>query len=467
MLYRHQLGEITRKRPHVRSAEVEHTLASFSEVAQGPYRTYEFFQNADLPPLLPVIHDEAGNEVQLTDGNYDLFLHSEHRTVRQAAFDGLHATYKQFQNLLATNFGIQVKKNLMYTRERHYESALAAALDDYTIPTSVYTTLIQTVNANLPALHRYLALRQHILHLDGGQHSYDLYAPLVAEATGAISFEEARDTVVQAMGPLGQEYTTALDRGMRSRWIDVYENQGKLSGAYSGGAYGTPPFVLLNYQGQLHDLFTLAHEIGHSMHSYFTRATQPYPYGDGFGFQSEIASTLNEALLTHYLLRTSTDKALRMYVINHALETFRTTLYRQTLFAEFERDAHAKAEAGEALTPELLSEMFRGLNAKYYGAEVTVDEAIENEWARIPHFYSSFYVYQYATGISASAALARQIISEGEPAVRRYRRFLTSGSSDYSINLLRDAGVDLSTPQPIQQALDTFAEYLDELESLV
>ena len=467
-LYRHQLDEITRKRPHVRSAEVEHTLASFSEVAQGPYRTYEVFQNADLPLLLPVIHDEAGNEVQLTDGNYDLFMRSENRTVRQVAFDGLHETYKQFQNLLATNFSNQVKKNLLYTRERQYDSALAAALDDYTIPTSVYTTLIQTVNANLPALHRYLALRQHILHLDGGQHIYDLYAPLVAEATGEISFEEAREKVVQAMGPLGQEYTTALERGMRSRWIDVYENQGKLSGAYSGGSYGTPPFVLLNYQGQLQDMFTLAHEMGHAMHSYFTRATQPYPYGDGFGFQSEIVSTLNEALLTHYLLQTTTDKAVRASVINHYLDGFRTTLFRQTLFADFELQAHQHAETGVALTPDLLCGIYKTLNDRYYGAGgVVVDDLVAWEWSRIPHFYFSFYVYAYATGISASAALVRQIISEGQPAVDRYLRLLRSGFSEYPMDLLREALVDMRTPAPVEAAIAEFDRYVGEMETLL
>jgi oligoendopeptidase F len=249
--------------------------------------------------------------------------------------------------------------------------------------------------------------------------------------------------------------------------VDVYENQGKRSGAYSWGSYGTNPFVLLNYQGNMDSMFTLAHELGHSMHSYFTRKTQPYPYGNYTLFVAEVASTLNEALLTDYLLKTTEDRGLRMYILNHALETYRTTLYRQTLFAEFERDAHARAEAGESLTPELLCQIFKGLYDQYYGPEVIVDELIENEWARIPHFYSSYYVYQYATGISASAALASQILSEGEPARDRYLRFLSSGSSDYSIALLRDAGVDLSTPQPVQAALDLFGGYLDQLEALL
>ncbi len=467
-LYRHQIDEITRMRPHVRSAEVEQTLAGFTELAQGPDRTFEIFENADLPPFMPVITDEAGNEVQLTTGNYNLFMRSENRAVRQAAFDGLHGTFQKFQNTLATNFSNQVKKNLIYARERRYDSALAAALDENNIPTSVYTNLISTVNANLPALHRYLALRQKILKLDGGQHIYDLYAPLVAEAKVEIPFDEARAKVVQALGPLGAEYTAELDKGMRSRWIDVYENQGKRSGAYSWGSYGTHPFVLLNYQGQLDDMFTLAHEMGHSMHSFFTRASQPFPYADYTIFLAEIASTLNEALLTHYLLQTTEDKTVRAYVINHYLDGFRATLFRQTMFADFELQAHQRAEAGESLTPELLCSIYKTLNERYYGdGGVVVDDLVAWEWSRIPHFYSSFYVYQYATGIAASSALARQIVSEGQSAVDRYLRLLRSGSSNYSIDLLREAGVDMTTPAPVEAAIAEFDRYVGEMESLV
>ncbi len=467
-LYRHQIDEITRMRPHVRSTEVEQTLAGFSELAQGPDRTFEIFENADLPPFLPVMQDEEGHEVQLSTGNYGLFTRSTNRSVRQAAFDGLHGTFQKFQNMLATNFGNQVKKNLIYARERRYDSALAAALDDNNIPTSVYTNLISTVNANLPALHRYLAVRQKILKLDGGQHIYDLYAPLVGEAKVAVPFDEARAKVAQALGPLGQEYTTALSRGMQSRWIDVFENQGKRSGAYSWGSYGTQPFVLLNYQGQLDDMFTLAHEMGHSMHSYFTRATQPYPYADYTIFLAEIASTLNEALLTHYLLQTTEDKTVRAYVINHYLDGFRATLFRQTMFADFELQAHQQAEAGASLTPEMLCGIYKTLNDHYYGdGGVVVDDLVAWEWSRIPHFYSSFYVFQYATGIAASAALARQIISEGQPAVDRYLRLLHSGSSDYSIDLLRAAGVDMTTPAPVEAAIAEFDRYVGELDALL
>jgi oligoendopeptidase F len=309
-------------------------------------------------------------------------------------------------------------------------------------------------------------LRKKLLGLDD-LHMYDLYVPMVPEVEYKTSFAEAQQQITKALAPMGEEYVSVVRRGFSSRWIDVYENEGKRSGAYSWGSHGTNPFVLLNFHDTMDGMFTLAHEMGHSMHSYFTWQTQPYPYSSYTLFVAEVASTLNEALLTHSLLQTTTDRALRMYIINHALETFRTTLYRQTLFAEFERDMHTQAEAGEALTPESLGAIFKRLNDTYYGPVVQVDDLIANEWARIPHFYSSFYVYQYATGISASSALANQILTEGQPAVDRYLRFLRSGSSDYSINLLRDAGVDLSTPAPVQEALNAFARYLDDLEALI
>ncbi len=464
-LYRHALDEINRQRAHVLSAEMEALLAQAAELANAPDHVFEMLNNADLK--LPILRDDKGNEVQLTQGNYvPTFLESHDREVRRAAFEAMLGTYRTYRNTLAATYAAQVKSDIFFSRARHYGSSLEAALDPNNIPVSVYDNLITTVDANLPTLHRYLSLRKRLLGLDA-LHMYDLYVPMVREVEYKVPYAEAQEQVARALEPLGASYVEPLRRGFASRWIDVLENEGKRSGAYSWGSYGTQPFVLLNYQESMDSMFTLAHEMGHSMHSYFTWQTQPFPYGSYTLFVAEVASTLNEALLTHYLLQNTSDRALRMYIVNHALETFRTTLYRQTLFAEFERDAHARAEAGEALTPELLSASFKALNEKYYGPVVAVDDLIEIEWARIPHFYSSFYVYQYATGISASAALARQIVAEGEPAVQRYRRFLSSGSSDYSINLLREAGVDLSTPTPIQQALDTFAEYLDQLERLL
>src|SRR5262245_46809192 len=464
-LYRHALDEINRQRAHVRSAEVEGLLAQAGELGNAPEHVFELLNNADLK--LPVLTDEHGQQVQLTQGNYvPRFLESREREVRRAAFEAMLGTYQGFRNTLAATYAAQVKRDLFFARARSYTTALEAALDPHNIPTSVYDNLVATVDHNLPRLHRYLALRKKLLGLDELR-MYDLYVPMVAEIDYRVEFATAQKRVAQALAPLGERYVAELRTGFASRWIDIYENEGKRSGAYSWGSYGTQPFVLLNYQPSMDSMFTLAHEMGHSMHSYFTWQTQPFPYSSYTLFVAEVASTLNEALLTSYLLQETTDRALRMYIINHALETFRTTLYRQTLFAEFERDAHARAEAGEALTPELLSSLFKVLNDKYYGPVVMVDDQIAIEWARIPHFYSSFYVFQYATGISASAALARQILTEGEPAVRRYLRFLGAGSSDYSINLLRDAGVDLSTPEPIQQALDTFSDYLEQLEQLV
>jgi oligoendopeptidase F len=367
---------------------------------------------------------------------------------------------------MAATLATNIKRDIFYARARHYASAREAALSPHNIPVSVYDALVESVNRNVPALQRYLALRKRALGISD-LHMYDLYVPIVPEVEYKVSYEQACETVARALAPLGEEYVRGLREGFTSRWIDVLENRGKRSGAYSGGAFGTRPFVLLNYQPSMDGMFTLAHEMGHSMHSYFTRRTQPYHYGDYTIFVAEVASTLNEALLTHYLLETTQERGLRLYILNHYLESFRTTLYRQTLFAEFERDIHAQAEAGEALTADSLSALYKQINDRYYGPTVDVDELISIEWARIPHFYYNFYVYQYATGISASAALAARIISEGQPAVERYLRFLRSGSSDYSINLLRDAGVDMSTPEPVQQALDTFARYVAEMEPLL
>ncbi|HEX6817693.1 MAG TPA: oligoendopeptidase F [Ktedonobacterales bacterium] len=463
-VYRHALDEINRMRPHVLATEMEALLAQASEMGSGPERTYEMLTNADLK--LPTITDENGQTVQITQGNYvSRFLESPNRELRHRAFEAMLGTYAAYRNTFAATLSGQVKTDLFFARSRRYDSALEAALDPNNIPASVYSSLIDTVHQNLPKLHRYLQLRKRLLGLDE-LHMYDLYVPMVREVEYKVPFQQAQEQVAQAVGPLGEEYVAALRKGFGSRWIDVPENQGKRSGAYSWGSYGTNPFVLLNYQGTMDSMFTLAHEMGHAMHSYFTWKTQPYPYGGYTLFVAEVASTLNEALLTDYLLKHTQDRALRMYILNHALETYRTTLYRQTLFAEFERETHQRAEKGESLTPELLASVFKGLNDHYYGPVVQVDQTIEYEWARIPHFYSSFYVYQYATGISASAALAHQILTEGEPAAKRYLRFLSSGSSNYSIDLLREAGVDLSSPQPVQEALNTFARYLDEMEQL-
>ena len=423
------------------------------------------FNNADLE--LPVIKDENDNDVQLSHGKYvSFFLENKDRSVREAAFNAMHSAYNQMRNTLATNYSLRVKSDIFFSRSRKYGSSLKAALGPANIPVAVYDNLVSTVNENLPSLHRYLELRKQVLSLSE-LHIYDLYVPMVKEIDYKITHSQARETCLAALAPLGADYVETLRKGFESRWVDVAENQGKRSGAYSWGSYGTYPFMLLNWQDSMDSMFTLIHEAGHSMHSFHSRQTQPYCYGDYTLFVAEVASICNEMLLTHQLLKNTDDPALKRYVINHALDGFRGTMFRQTLFAEFERDAHARAEAGEALTPEMLCGLYMNLNRKYYGAVVSLDDLVEIEWARIPHFYSSFYVYQYATGISAAVALSQQIIEEGSPAARRYLRFLSGGSSKYSLDLLKDAGVDLSTPAPIQQALDVFSSYIGEFEKLL
>lgn len=464
-LYKFKLDELNRRRPHIRNAEVENLLAQANDVCGTSDRVYEQFTTADMK--LPHVEDKDGNLIQLTQGNYGArFLDSRDRGERQRGFEAMLGSYQKYRNTFGALYSAQVKSDIFNSRARNYESAIQAALDTINVPVSVYSTLIDTVHANLPKLHRYLSLRKKALGLSD-LHMYDLYVPIVPDVEYKVSYDEAQKIILEALKPLGSKYVETLRSGFGSRWVDVIENEGKRSGAYSWGSYGTNPFMLMNWQDTMDSMFTLAHEAGHSMHSFFTRGTQPYPYGNYTLFVAEVASTCNEALLRHHLLQTVDDKAVRALVVNDALEGFRTTLYRQALFAEFERETHARAEAGEALTPELLCTIFKALNDKYYGAVCTVDDSIEVEWARIPHFYSPFYVYQYSTGISVATALAHQIVTEGEPAIERYLRFLSAGSSDYSINLLRDAGVDLSTPKPIQQALDTFERYLDEFQELV
>lgn len=462
-LYRHDLERLLRQRAHVRSTEVEMVLAQAAEVARTPQNTFGMLNNADMK--FPSVIDEQGQAVELTQSRYNQLRESQDRRVRREAFEALHRTYHSFRNTLASSLAGSVRGDIFYARSRDYATALEAALDPNNIPTKVYYNLIATVEAHLPLLHRYMALRRQLLGVSE-LHHYDLYVPMVPDVQLHVPYEEATRMVLEALSPLGDEYCGALQNGLASRWIDVYENEGKTSGAYSDGSYTTSPFILLNYQDTLTDLFTLVHELGHSMHSYFTRATQPYVYGDYTIFLAEVASTLNEALLTDYMLKKTTDPRVRSFLINQHLERFRTTLYRQTMFAQFELDIHTRAEEGESLTPDLLSSLYADLNARYYGSEVVPDPEIAIEWARIPHFYSAFYVYQYATGISAAASLAHQILTEGEPAVQRYIRFLKSGSSNYSIELLREAGVDMTSPEPIEQALATFGGLLDQMEKL-
>jgi len=469
-LYRHKLAELMLRREHVRNPEIEELLAQYAQVSQGPSNTFSMLDNADLK--LPMVRNEKGSEVQLTHGNYIVFLQSRHPEVRKGAYLGMMGAFDGMRNTIAANYASKVKGNIFEARARNYKSALAAALGPDNVPLTVYKNLVATAHEYLPVLKRYLDLRKKQLAQrgelpDGKLHMWDLYVPIVGDVDYAIDYQSAQKQILDAVVPLGREYVQALGDGFASRWVDVHENKGKRSGAYSSGCYGTPPYMLMNWQDNLENMFTLAHEAGHSMHSWYTRKSQPYAYGDYTIFVAEVASTCNEALLAHHLLAVEKRDDLRLYLINHQLEAFRTTFFRQTLFAEFEMLAHQAAENGEALTADKLSQIFLDLNVKYYGDVVDANDAVKVEWARIPHFYNSFYVYKYATGISAATALASGILAQGAPAVKKYVKFLSSGSSRYSIDLLKGAGVDLSSSKAIKSALDVFKDYLDQFEALL
>lgn len=463
-LYKQQLDDLNRNRPHVRSAEVEAVLAAAGEISEVPDSIFSMIDNADLK--LPLIQNEKDEEVQLTKGNYQVYIRSEDRRVRKDAFEGLHGTFLKQRNTIAATLAGQVKGSTFFTRQRGFGSSRERALARYNIPVSVYDNLVETVSEHIHLLNRYMKLRKRILQLNE-LHMYDLYVPIVQETADEISYADASNTVVSALVPLGENYTNILKHAFKERWIDVFETPGKRGGAYSGGGYRTRPFVLLNFQNNRDSMFTLAHELGHSMHSYFTRSQQPFQYGDYTIFVAEVASTLNEGLLTEYLLRNTDDPEVRLTILNHSLEGLRGTLFRQTMFAEYEQQIHSQAEEGQPLTADSLSTMYRAINEKYYGGEAIIDELINIEWARIPHFYYNFYVYQYATGISAACALVQQILQEGQPAVQRYLTFLRSGSSDYSIELLKKAGVDMTSPEPVLQALQLFDSHLTQMEALL
>lgn len=463
-VYMFSIKENLRQKEHILSEKEEQILAMSAEISDTAGDVFTMFNNADIK--FPYIKDEEGEEIEVTKGRYIAFLESKDRRVRKDAFEAVYSSYKKMKNTLAASLTGNVKKNRFYSLVRKYPSALEASLDNDNISVDVYTTLIDTVNRNLPLLDRYLKLRKKVLKLDE-LHMYDLYVPMVEEFDKKIPYEEARTIVAEALKPLGEEYAGYLQKGMNSAWIDVYENEGKTSGAYAWGAYKTHPYVLLNYQDKINDVFTLAHEMGHALHSYYTNMTQPYVYSEYKIFVAEVASTVNESLLMRYLLPRASGKQEKAYLLNHYLEEFRGTVFRQVMFAEFEKIIHEKVEQGEALNAQELSDIYYGLNKKYFGEAVTIDEDIAMEWSRIPHFYSSFYVYKYATGFSSATAIAEKILTEGKPAVDRYLQFLKSGGSNYPLELLKIAGVDLSTPQPIQDALNVFEKTLDELEELL
>ncbi|ADY56261.1 oligopeptidase F [Syntrophobotulus glycolicus DSM 8271] len=463
-LYDHYFDHILRRKEHVLSLAEEKLLAEASEMADAPSTIFSMANDADLK--LGRIKDEEGREQELTKGNFVKYMESKDRAVRQDAFNTLYSAYGRQINSWAAMLNASVKADCFFARIRHYDSARQAALDDDKVPLSVYDSLISSVHDFLPEMYRYTKLRKKVLQLSE-LHMYDIYVPMVAEIETKIDFAEARDMVNKSLQPLGEGYLKVLDSAYSSGWIDTYENLGKTSGAYSWGTYSSHPYVLLNYQETLDSVFTLTHEMGHALHSYFSNQKQSHLYAGYKIFVAEVASTLNESLLIKYLIEHTNDNKMKAYLINHYLEQFRGTVFRQTMFAEFERDIHAAVEKNEALTAEYLSGMYFELNKKYYGPDVVSDEQIAMEWSRIPHFYNAFYVYKYATGFSAATALAQQILNEGEPAVRRYLDFLGSGGSDYPIELLRKAGVDMEKPEPVKQGLQVFASMVNELESLL
>ena len=461
--YKRTLEEMIRQKQHVLSKAEEALMAQVGNMSQAPSTIFGMLNNADLK--FPKVKNEKGEEVELTHGRYIQFLESRNRSVRKQAFETMYATYAKQKNTIASTLSANVTKNIFYAKARKYPSVLEMSLFGDNIDKEVYTNLIDAVHEALPLMYRYMELRKKLLKVDE-LHMYDLFAPLVEEFDMNITYDQAKQTVKESLKPLGQDYLNVLQQGFDNSWIDIYENEGKRNGAYSWGAYGTHPYVLLNHKDNLNSMFTLAHEMGHALHSYLSDENQPYRYAQYTIFLAEVASTLNEALLMDYLLKRTTDPKEKMYLLTYYMDQFRTTVFRQTMFAEFEKIIHEKAEQGESLTPQLLSKVYYDLNVLYYGKDMVVDQDIEMEWARIPHFYNSFYVYKYATGFSAATSFAKQILDEGAPAVDRYLGFLKSGGSDYSINILKRAGVDMSTPEPIKQAMSVFKDLLGQMEEL-
>lgn len=461
--YRLALTRIRNKRAHILSDAEEKLLAAAGEMSQAPDSVYSVFADADLK--FPSATDKDGNSHPVTHGTYIPLMHSADRVLRKSAFESLYSVYGQFRNTAAALLSAQVKQLKFYADARKYDSTLQASLDGNYVPTEVYTNLISAVHENMAPMYRYVDLRRKLLGVDE-LHMYDLYTPIVSDVDVNIPYEEAKQTVYDALACMGDDYRAILKEGFDNRWIDVYENVGKCSGAYSAGLR-KHPYVLLNYSGTLDSMFTLAHEMGHAIHSYLSNKHQPVAYSNYSIFVAEVASTCNEALLMQHLLKTTKDKKRRAYLINYFLEQFRTTLYRQTMFAEFELEINRRNERGESLTAESLNALYHELNHQYFGDDIVIDKEIDLEWARIPHFYYDYYVYQYATGYSAAIALSRRILKEGAPAVKDYIHFLSGGCSTDPISLLRGAGVDMASTTPIHEALQLFDELITEMEQLM
>jgi oligoendopeptidase F len=453
-VYRHFFDDLLRTKEHVLSPREEELLARSAEMARTAETAFSLFTNADM--TFPSILDEKGEEIELSEERYYMLSRSRERRVRKDAFEGLHGTYGRYRNALGALYSGSVKGDIFYGTARKYPSSLEASLDSDNISPSVYNGVVETVNSNLDALHDYMRLRKQALALEE-LHMYDLNVPLADEPEAAIPYGKALEMVAEGLAPLGTEYGEVLRRGFSSRWIDVYENQGKRKGAYSWGSYGAHPFVLLNYSGTLRDVFTIAHEMGHSLHTWYSQENQPQVYADYTIFLAEVASTVNESLLLESMLEKASREE-KIYLLNHYLDQVRTTVYRQAMFAEFERETHVSAERGEALTADVLCRMWRELNGRYHGPDMVVDPEIEVEWARIPHFYSAFYVYKYVTGFAAAAAISRRLREGGIGERERYLRFLSGGSSMYSLDILKEAGVDMTTPFPLSETVASFRE---------
>ena len=462
--YRRSLYQIRRRAAHILSPAEERLLSAVAEMARGPENIVSIFRNADLK--FPNAIDKDGAEHQLTGGSFVPLLESPDRVLRESAFKTYYKQLGSYRNTVAATLDAQFKQLCFFSRARKYESTLAASLDRTEVPVSVYLNLIEAVHGNLDKMYRYVALRKKMLGVEE-LHMYDVYTPIVADAAEKISFEQAKETALEALAVMGEDYTDLLKEGFQNRWIDVYENVGKRGGAYSSGNARPHPYVLLNHKDTLDSMFTLVHEMGHALHSYHSTKYQPVSTSDYVIFVAEVASTCNEVLLMRHLLSRTTDKKERAYLINHFMDQFKGTVYRQTMFAEFELEMGRMAERGETLTAEVLCQKYHELNKLYFGPDMVSDEEIALEWARIPHFFYNYYVFQYATGFSAAVAIANRILAEGAPAVADYKRFLSGGSSADPIALLKIAGVDMSSPEPVDSALALFGELVEEMEKLV
>ncbi|WP_227132432.1 oligoendopeptidase F [Halorubellus salinus] len=461
--YEHYLDDVLRTKPHTRSAEVEEVLAELGEVTHGSGDVYSMLANADME--FPTVEKPDGDAVEITQSNFTTLLKNQDREFRQTVHEEFYDEWADVRNAVGTAYKNSVKADVKEARVRHYETAREAAMDGPNVPVEVYDNLVETVRENLDKLHRHSELKAEVLGVDELE-MWDVYMPMTESESPDVEYEEATEYVVDSLGVLGEEYQSRVAEGLESRWVDVYENEGKRAGAFSSGTYDTQPFIMMNYQDDIASMYTLAHELGHSMHSEYTKDAQPYVYSSYEIFVAEVASTVNETLLTHHLLETVEDPEFRRHVLNEYLERVRSTLYRQTMFADFEHQAHQLAEDGEAITPDALDEIYGDLKREFY-EPANVDDHIEREWMRIPHFYRAYYVYQYATGISAAVALSQQILEGDEEAAERYREFLSKGSREYPLKLLQGAGVDMSTSDPIQSALDVYDDYLDEMATLI